>query len=112
MLALQSLDSYRLSTYGLPSGGLFQKKAHMLEAEQSTNNGTASLVLQDGLLLRQQFCDIVNSYFGTVISVDINESITGLDVDADGDAYGKTNYEAAAPNVTSTEGGMTEDDSL
>lgn len=88
MLALQSLDSYRLSTYGLPSGGLFQKKAHMLEAEQSALTGTSSLVLQDGLALRQNFAQIANSYYGLNVSVNINESITGVDADLDGDLYG------------------------
>ena len=33
LLALQSLDNFRLSLYGLDNGGLFQKKSHMLEAE-------------------------------------------------------------------------------
>ena len=39
MLYLQALDNYRLSLYGLDTGGLFQKKSHMLEAEQSVNAG-------------------------------------------------------------------------
>lgn len=104
MLALQSLDSYRLSTYGLPNGGLFQKKAHMLEAEQANQDGTASLVLQDGLALRQTFCQIINSYFGLSASVTINESITGVDTDGDGDFYGSNAYDAAAAegDVTTT----------
>lgn len=30
LLAMQSMDNYRLSLYGLDNGGLFQKKSHML----------------------------------------------------------------------------------
>lgn len=87
LLGLQALDSYRLSLHGLPNGGLFQKKAHMLEAEQNMNNGTASLVLQDRLKQRQDFCDIVNSIWGLGIWCDINESIIQADTNGDGLAY-------------------------
>jgi hypothetical protein len=87
LLALQALDSYRLSLYGLPNGGLFQKKAHMLEAEQNMNSGTANLVLQDSLKCRQEFCEIVNSIWGLGIWCDINESIIQADMNGDGLAY-------------------------
>lgn len=105
LLAAQALDSYRLSMHGLPNGGLFQKKAHMLEAEQNMNAGTASLVLQDRLRNRQDFCDIVNSIWGLGIWCDINESLIQADMDGDGVAYDND------PNTVSYEGG-TQDDSL
>lgn len=84
MLAMQSLDNYRLSTYGLDSGGLFEKKAQMLNAEASMNQGTAGLVLQDGLSIRQRFCDIVNSIFGVGISCELSETAIGADMNMDG----------------------------
>lgn len=87
LLALQGLDSYRLSMHGLPNGGLFQKKAHKLEAEQNMNAGTASLVLQDRLRNRQEFCDIVNSIWGLGIWCEPNESIVQADINGDGVAY-------------------------
>lgn len=87
LLALQALDSYRLSMHGLPNGGLFQKKAHMLEAEQNMNAGTASLVLQDRLRNRQDFCDIVNSIWGLGIWCEPNESLVQADINGDGVAY-------------------------
>ena len=61
MLALQSLDNFRLSTYGIDNGGLFEKKAHELQSEADLNGGPVGLVLQDGLAIRQNFCNIVNS---------------------------------------------------
>ena len=61
MLAMQSLDNLRLSGYGLENGGLFEKKAHELQSEADINGGPVGLVLQDGLSIRQNFCNIVNS---------------------------------------------------
>lgn len=111
LVAAQALDSFRLSLYGLPNGGLFQKKAHMLEAEQNMNSGTASLVLQDSLTNRQTFCNIVNSIWGLGIWCDINETITQMDKDGDGDAYGNEAEADAAAANTNDEGGN-EDDTI
>lgn len=108
LLALQGLDSYRLSLYGLPSGGLFQKKAHMLEAEQNMNAGTASLVLQDSLKRRQTFCDIINSNWGLNMGCEINETITQMDMDRDAALYETNTPEQQAIEQTNYEGGMEE----
>lgn len=66
MQALESVDNFRLGLYGLENGGIFQKKAHMLEAEQAMSGSGSStgLVFQDSLAIRQRFCDIVNSIWG------------------------------------------------
>ena len=61
MLAMQSLDNLRLSGYGIDNGGLFEKKAHELQSEADINGGPVGLVMQDGLSIRQNFCNIVNS---------------------------------------------------
>ena len=61
MLAMQSIDNFRLSLYGIDNGGLFEKKAHELQSEADINGGPVGLVLQDGLSIRQNFCNIVNS---------------------------------------------------
>ena len=60
-LALQSLDNFRLSLYGLDNGGLFQKKSHMLEGEQEMNAGRSKAALIDGLQWRQRACDIATA---------------------------------------------------
>ena len=83
LLAMQSLDNYRLSLYGLDNGGLFQKRSHMLEAEQRMNNGNSGIILQDGLYQRQEFCDIVNSWFGLSIYCEISETVNNMDVNGD-----------------------------
>lgn len=64
LLAMQSLDNYRLSLHGLENGGLYQKKAHMLESEHQDNQGSASTILEDRLWHRRRFCAICNIVFG------------------------------------------------
>ena len=84
LLAMQALENFRLSTYGLENGGLFEKKAHKLEEEQQMNDSTVGLVYEDGLAIRQNFCNIVNSIWGTAIWCMPSESVTGSDVNGDG----------------------------
>ena len=87
MMALQSLDNFRLSTYGLENGGLFQKKERKIVAEQEMNagGGSVGLVMQDGLSIRQRFCDIVNSIWGLGIWCDVSETASGADKDMAGE---------------------------
>lgn len=85
LLYMQALDNFRLSLYGLSNGGLFQKKSHMLEAEQKMNDGNVGLVYQDGLTIRQKFCDIVNSIWGLGIWCEASEVVVGIDQNLDGE---------------------------
>lgn len=85
LLAMQSLDNFRLSTYGIDNGGLFQKKAHELQSEADMAGGAVGMVYQDGLSIRQRFCDIVNSVWGTMIWCEPNEQAAMMDIDGDGD---------------------------
>ncbi len=89
LLYMQGLDNYRLSLYGLSTGGLFQKKSHMLESEQDMNAGHAKLAYEDGLALRQKFCDIVNSIWGLGIWCEPSEAVIAADMSGDGLAVDK-----------------------
>lgn len=82
-LALQSIDNLRLSFYGLDNGGLFQKKSHMLEAEQEMNAGNVGLIMRDRLQNRQDFCTLVNSIWGLNIWCEVSEAAIGVDLDGD-----------------------------
>lgn len=82
--SLQALDNLRLGFHGISNGGLFQKKAHMLQAEQDMNASSANSALQDRLYNRQHFCDIVNSYTGLGIWCEPKEPAINADVDGDG----------------------------
>lgn len=84
LMTMQSLDNFRLSTLGLDNGGLFQKKSHMLEAEQEMNTGNLGLVQQDRYTQRQQFCNIINSIWGCGASVLPSETVLGMDLDMNG----------------------------
>lgn len=86
LLTLQSLDNLRLSMHGLDSGGLFQKRSHMLEAEQEMNQGNSGLLLMDGLNLRQDFSTMVNIIFGESMWCEVSEPVLGIDRDGDGEA--------------------------
>lgn len=87
MLAMQSLDNFRLGSMGLDNGGLFEKKAHELQSEADINGGPVGLVLQDGLSIRQNFCNIVNSIWGVGIWCEPAENVSGADMDGDGLMY-------------------------
>lgn len=87
LLAMQALDNFRLSTYGIDNGGLFEKKAHTLQSEQDMNTGSTGFVYNDGLSIRQHFCDVVNSIWGLGIWCDASECALGADMNGDGLAY-------------------------
>lgn len=89
MLAMQSLDNLRLSGYGIDNGGLFEKKAHELQSEADLNGGPVGLVLQDGLSIRQNFCDIANSLWDLGIWCEPAENIMGADMNGDGVIYNR-----------------------
>lgn len=105
MQAMQSLDNLRLSTYGLDNGGLFEKKAHMLEQEAAINGGSVGLVYQDGLRIRQEFCDIVNSIWGLGIAVIPSDAAMGGDTNRDG-----VGYDTNTSQQPSVDNGGAEDD--
>lgn len=98
LMAMQSLDNFRLSTYGLENGGLFEKKQYQNIAQTSLNgNGQIGNPLQDGLSIRQHFCDIVNSITGAGISCELSEVATNSDVDYNGIYADEVDQTGAAP---------------
>ena len=110
LLALQSIDNFRLSLYGLDNGGLFQKKSHMLEAEQEMNTGNVGLILQDGLALRQWGCLIANLLWGTEMWCEISETVIGIDKNLDGEVSDEQDgqYPADHPSNDNDNGGSEE----
>lgn len=92
MLALQELDNVRRSTHGLGSGNMFEKEGTVLQAQNAVNQSNVSLILQDGLNIRQNFCNIVNSIWGLGIWCDVTENLMNADVTGDGLSY-EENYD-------------------
>lgn len=111
MLAMQSLDNLRLSTYGIDNGGLFEKKAHTLESEAAINGGPIGLVMEDGLALRQNFCIICNSIWNLGIWCEPAESLINADLNGDGTAYGNQSDKnsSGSENNESTDGGNSDE---
>lgn len=84
LMYMQSLDNFRRSCYGLKSGGVFEKKAHELQAEAMVNQSNTDLIYQDSYDRRKDFCDLVNLVFGLQIWCEPSETATGIDANMDG----------------------------
>lgn len=106
MLSLQSLDNLRLQTLGLDNGGLFEKQAHVLESEQAINQVNVSLILQDGLSIRQNFCNIVNSIWGLGIWCEPTENVIQADLNGDGVNYQENDNGQVGDRKSMDNGGM------
>lgn len=106
LMTLQSFDNLRLSTYGIPNGGIFEKQAHVLEKEIAVNNSNVYSAYQDGLSIRQHFCNIFNSIFGTALWCEASEDVVKQDLDGDGADYDR---EAPAEEQQEEEGGSNDE---
>lgn len=105
LLAMQSIDNIRLSFHGLEAGGIFEKKQHVNDMEMAMNQSPTSLVYDDGLINRQNFCNIANSIWGTLMWCDSSETALGVDANMDGQIQ-----DDEQPGVdTSDEGGAQDD---
>lgn len=105
MLALQSLDNFRLSMYGIDNGGLFEKKAHTLQSEADVNGGPVGLVQQDYISIRQNACTIANSIWGIGLWYEPSETITKADMNGDGVMYDRNDGDTSGYDAGDTYGG-------
>ena len=74
---MQALDNFRLSLYGLKNGGIFEKNDYVNTVTAGNIQNNVGLVYQDGLTIRQNFCDIVNSIWGLGIWCEASETVIG-----------------------------------
>lgn len=104
---MQSLNNFRKSCYGLDSGGIFEKNAHVLQSEQAANTATSENPYIDGLNIRQRFCDMINLFYGLNVWVEPNETAIHSDINRNG----TTLESGEKPDVTNVNvsGGETED---
>ena len=70
----QSLENFRKSLYGTPSGGLMQKQSHMLENESKMNQANNISQGNDALYQRQLACVLFYSLTGQPIWCDIRKT--------------------------------------
>ena len=83
---MQGVDNVRLSLLGLQNGGMYEKdSAYVNETTASSIQANVGQIYQDGLSLRQRFCDMVNAIWGLGIYVEPSETVLNSDYDMDGD---------------------------
>lgn len=105
LLALQGIDNIRKGTLGIENGGIFQKKAHKLESEQNGNESSVATVFQDGLSIRQRFCNIVNSIWGLEMWCEPSEAVIQVDLNGDGVDYDRDAGSMNEPEQEEPSGG-------
>lgn len=59
-----SLTNFLKSITGVTNAGVFDKKAHLLQEEQRLNGSNSDDIYYNGLRLRQEFCIMVQAYYG------------------------------------------------
>lgn len=83
----------------MDQGGIFQKKAHELQAEASMAGKNTSLILNDCLIQRQKKAEIMSALWGQPVSVEIAEGVLGADLNGDGLAVQSSQEPVPANNV-------------
>ena len=59
-----SLTNFLKSITGVANAGVFDKKAHLLQEEQKLNGSNSDDIYYNGLRQRQEFCLLVQAYYG------------------------------------------------
>lgn len=97
LMAMQSIDNFRLSLLGIQNGGLFSKNQYQNTAEVSMNGGQNPAQLQDGLNVRQHACDIANALWGVGQSCELSECAAQMDMDGNGALMDDDDQMGSAP---------------
>lgn len=71
-----SLTNFLKSITGVANPGVFDKKAHLLQEEQKLNGSNADDIYYNGLRMRQEFCLMVQAYYGYPIWCDSKRCMT------------------------------------
>lgn len=71
-----SLTNFLKSITGVANSGVFDKKAHLLQEEQKLNGSNSDDIYYNGLRLRQEFCLMVQAYYGYPIWCESKRGMT------------------------------------
>ena len=82
---MTALDNLRLQSYGLKNNGLFDKNQYVNDTMAQNSQVNVGQIYEDGLKLRQDFCDMVNANWGLGISCNASETVTNSDTNMDGE---------------------------
>lgn len=102
---MQTLENIRLESYGLKNNGIYEKDQYVNNTMAGNVQANVGQIYQDGLRLRQSFCDIVNANWGLGISCSASETITNSDTNMDGELLDDNLSQQVAPD----EGGTIDD---
>lgn len=83
-----SLTNFLKSITGIANPGVFDKKAHLLQEEQQLNGSNADDIYYNGLRQRQEFCIMVQAYYGYPIWCESKRGMS--EVQAENIASGET----------------------
>ena len=108
MVMAQAIENERLSLYGLDNGGLYQKKSYVNDAQTKMNAGAPNDIDHNGLMIRQNFCDIVNSIWGIGIACEASEFDSGVDLNGDGTLDDRRDQSGTQTGEQPAEGGSEE----
>lgn len=100
-----SLNNFLKSITGVANAGVFDKKAHLLQAEQSLNGSNADDIYYNGLRVRQEFCLMVQAYYNYPIWCQSKRAMT--EAEAENMAMGET---SDPDNTQYNSGGGNEED--
>lgn len=71
-----SLSNLLKTINGIANPGLFDKKAHLLQEEQNLNETNADDIYYNGLRMRQEFCLMIQAYYGYPVWCSSKRTIT------------------------------------
>lgn len=71
-----SLTNFLKSITGVANAGVFDKKAHLLQEEQKLNGSNSDDIYYNGLRLRQEFCLMIQAYYGYPIWCESKRGLT------------------------------------
>lgn len=108
MRYMTELDNLRLQSYGLKNNGLYEKSAYVNNEMSQNSQVNPGQIYQDGLSLRQNFCDMINANWGLGISCSASETVTNFDVNMDGEIVDNNDGQSSTETQTQTQGGMEE----
>lgn len=108
---MQTLDNIRLESYGLKNNGIYEKDQYINNKMAGNIQANVGQIYEDGLKLRQDFCDFVNLIWGLGISCNASETVTNADTNGDGEILDDNQTQQTAPDevqVQEQQGGEVE----
>lgn len=100
-LYMQALDNIRLQSYGLKNNGMFEKNQYINNTMAGNIQANVGQIYEDGLKLRQDFCDFVNATWGLGIACNASETVTNSDTNMDGETLDDNQSQQIAPDEAS-----------